>query len=60
VILVQSNFTNVTCNDDNQDGNAGHTPSPRTISYSTGITAISNQFFVTDQLNHRVLIYQGQ
>jgi hypothetical protein len=35
-------------------------PRQRTHLAITGITAMGNRFFEADQLNHRVLIYQGQ
>ena len=58
-ILGQSNFTNFTPNDDDQNGTQEPTPTARTLFIPVGINAIGNRLFVSDNLNHRVLIYQG-
>lgn len=60
VVLGQSTFSNVTANDDDQDGIADSTPSARTLSNPSGIISIGKQLFVVGGVNSRVLIYQGQ
>jgi hypothetical protein len=58
-VLGQSNFTNVTANDDDQNGVNDGTPSDRTMSAPEGLTAIGNQLFVSDPGNNRVLVFTG-
>jgi hypothetical protein len=60
VVIGQSSFTNVTPDDDDQDGIPDATPSARTLRRPIGISTIGNDLFVTAYLNHRVLIYRGQ
>ena len=60
VVIGQSTFTNVTRNDDNQDGIPDATPSARTLNFPIGINTIGNDLFVTSNSNSRVLIYRGQ
>jgi len=58
-VLGQSTFTNVTANDDNQDGIMDPAPTARTMNTPQGVTSFGNQLFVTDSSNHRVLIFTG-
>jgi hypothetical protein len=58
-VLGQSTFTNTQPNDDDQNGIADASPSARTMSGPFGVAGFANRLYVTDQLNHRVLIYQG-
>jgi hypothetical protein len=58
-VLGQSLFTNVTPNDDDQDGIQDATPSARTMNQPRGVTTIGNQLFVSDSNNRRVLIFTG-
>jgi hypothetical protein len=58
-VLGQSLFTNVTQNDDDQNGIADAGPSARTMNQPRGVTTIGNQLFVSDTNNHRVLVFTG-
>ena len=58
-VIGQNNFTNRAANDDNQDGTPDTNPTARTLSLPIGLNSIGNRLFVSDQLNNRVLIYQG-
>jgi hypothetical protein len=58
-VLGQATFTNVTGNDDNQDNLLDAVPTARTMLGPRGVSTIGNQLFVTDTLNHRVLVFTG-
>lgn len=58
-VLGQNSFTNVTENDDDQDGVADATPTARTMRFPRGVTAIGNRLYVADALNHRILVFTG-
>jgi uncharacterized protein (DUF427 family) len=58
-VLGQNGFTNVTANDDDQDGVADAAPTARTLASPVGVTTIGNQLFVNDFNNNRVLIFTG-
>ena len=60
VVLGQSDFDKGTQNDDNHDGSSDANPSARTLAYPGGVIQVGNQLIVTDNLNHRHLIYNGQ
>jgi hypothetical protein len=59
VVLGQSAFSNVTANDDDQNG-VTDAASARTLNAPAGILQVGNQLIVADQLNNRYLIYNGQ
>jgi hypothetical protein len=59
-VLGQSNFTNNTQNDDNQDGNSDTNASARTQHYPTGALFDEDKLLVSENRNHRLLIYQSQ
>ena len=56
-VLGQSNFTNVTENDDNQDGTADSTPSARTMYFPDGLLVTNNGLVVADNSNSRYLVF---
>ena len=58
IVLGQSNFTNITANDDNQDGTPDVQPSARTLDFPTGIFKFSDKLIVADN-NNRYLIYKS-
>jgi DNA-binding beta-propeller fold protein YncE len=58
-ILGQNSFTNVTENDDDQNGVVDAAPTARTMKAPTGVTAVGNRLYVTDSGNFRVLVFTG-
>ena len=56
VVLGQANFTNRRANDSNGDGMTD-TASARTLKAPSAVYTTGNQLIVTDNANHRVLIY---
>jgi hypothetical protein len=58
-VLGQNSFTNVTANDDDQNGANDGSPTGRTMRRPVGVTTIDNRLFVVDYDNHRVLIFTG-
>jgi hypothetical protein len=58
-VLGQSNFTNGAANDANQDGANDGAPTARTMSSPTGVRARGNSLLVSDQNNHRVLVFRS-
>ncbi|MBU0785056.1 MAG: hypothetical protein KJ798_13735 [Gammaproteobacteria bacterium] len=58
LVLGQGDFTHGTLNDDNQDGTADPTPTPKTLNGPyAGIDSNGTQLAVTDAGNNRVLIW---
>lgn len=57
VVLGQSTFDHVTRNDDDQDDFSDATASARTLSLPTGLAFIRDTLVVTDQGNHRYLVF---
>ena len=57
IVLGQSNFANSSPNDDDQDNMQDFTPSARTLSCPTSVFSNAGQLFVTDNCNHRILIF---
>ena len=58
-VLGQSDFTHSARNDDDQDGTPDAAPSARTLFNPTGVYQAGNQLIVTDEKNHRYLVYNG-
>jgi hypothetical protein len=58
-VLGQNSFTNVTPNDDDQNGIQDVAASARTMWDPYGVTIVGNKLFVTDLSNNRVLIFTG-
>lgn len=58
-VLGQQNFNHVTANDDDQNNSANANPSARTLNTPTGVYvgAGSNNLWVTDAANQRVLLF---
>ncbi len=59
IVLGQNDFNMSTSNDDNQDGVEDSAPSARTLSDPNGLYQYKNQFFIMDDNNARVLIFNG-
>lgn len=59
-VLGQDGFANTTANDDDQNGAMDAAPSNRTLNTPTGVMLRGRLLFVTDQGNHRVLLFDGQ
>jgi hypothetical protein len=57
-VLGQNSFTNVTANDDDQNG-VSDAATARTMNDPRGVTIVGNQLFVTDRDNQRVLVFTG-
>lgn len=60
VVLGQNSFTMNARNDDDQNGASELNPTARTLSYPVGLYLFDNRLIVTDCLNDRYLIFQGQ
>ncbi|VAW54351.1 hypothetical protein MNBD_GAMMA06-294 [hydrothermal vent metagenome] len=56
-VLGQSDFANITINDDDQDNVEDTNASARTLSYPSGIYQLNKQLIVADGDNNRYLIY---
>lgn len=54
-VLGQDSFSNLTANDDDQDGEADDEPSERTLSGPTGVTVANGVVYVSDRNNNRVM-----
>ncbi len=59
VVLGQTNFDLGASNDADQDGIDGGGITPRTFDGPEGVSVIGRQLFVTDSLNHRVLVFDS-
>lgn len=59
-VLGQATFAASTANDADQNGVMDAAPTARTLTGPNGLRVIGNRLFVTDQGNHRVLIFNGQ
>ncbi len=59
-VLGQSTFTNNTANDDDQDGVQDGNPTARTFLFPLGVFAFEDRLIVTDNSNHRFLIFESQ
>jgi len=59
-VLGQATFAGSTANDADQNGVMDATPTARTLVGPNGLRVSGNRLFVTDQGNHRVLIFNGQ
>lgn len=57
IVLGQGDFTHSERNDDDQDGSADSEPSGRTFNLPGSIDSNGVQLAVSDQINHRVLIW---
>ncbi len=60
VVLGQGDFSHNTRNDDDQDGSIDPAASARTLYYPAGVRFFDEGLLVTDEVNHRVLIYRLQ
>ena len=58
-VLGQDGFLTAAPNDDNQDGTPDASPTARTLFGPIGVIAIGNRLFVTENANHRVLVFEG-
>jgi hypothetical protein len=58
-VLGQNSFTNVSANDDDQNGTTDATPTARTLAAPAGVTAVGNRLYVADVGNHRVVVFTG-
>jgi len=56
-VFGQETMTEVTANDDDQDGDVDDTPTSRTLSGPTGAYVYSGVLHVTDRSNNRVLLF---
>lgn len=56
-LLGQSTFTNVTENDDDQDGVEDASPSARTMKFPYGVEVVGSRIYVSDPGNHRILVF---
>jgi hypothetical protein len=59
-VLGQSNFTNAAPNDDDQDGVTDGTASARSSSSPSGLLQVDGELLVTEQTNHRLLIFESR
>lgn len=59
-VLGQNSFTNVTANDDNQDGVQDSVPTARTLFFPADVRIIGRRLLVADQDNNRVLVFQSK
>lgn len=57
IVLGQSGFDRCTNNDDNQDGVPDAQPSARTLMYPSDVWTDGQRLVVSDNVNHRVLIW---
>ncbi len=58
-VLGQSTFGNTAANDDDQNGVPDAAPSARTLNTPTGVMLRGRLLFVTDQGNHRLMLFDG-
>ncbi len=58
-VLGQSDFVHDQYNDDNQDGTPDATASARTLNYPVGVFVRRDKLLITDNGNHRVLVFKS-